>query len=183
MISTIQTFFHRHLTVRPAIRHFKNANYGSVLKSVKAPITNGTDSSVTLNLFRLIALKETGSEAWAEELATLNTAKWLDHLGQDERNYLHVYMMDRLFGDIDISPYIRLIHVPDATRAIFPIDLQDPKFVRFFRSHSRPKKPGQKIGLYGFHAKHLSVPKTIRFYGNFYNNRLFCLGKGSSFFW
>ena len=181
-LTFFKTSWQKHWTAKVAAQHFANVNYGSVLKVVKKPIEQASPQSVYLNLYRLIALRETGREQWAEELAMLNRADWLGHLGQDEKNYILVYLLDKLFGEIDIHPFIALKNVPETTRQTLPIDIQDPKFLKFFRRSTLPNRPSQPVTLHGFHAHSISVPTVIRFSNNYQNHKLFCLGKGSSFF-
>jgi len=174
-------YFHKHWTAKAATRHFQNSNYGRVLKAVKAPLSMREPWAIYLNVFRLIALRETGQDSWLAELGRMNTENQFDAFNKDEKNYIFIHLLDRLFGEIDIQPYIALKNVSEATRATFPVDPRDPKFRIFFE---RPKRPRHvRFENYIWLANPRKRPAaTIRFSNNFQNHKLFCLGKGSSFF-
>ena len=181
-MNSIRAFYLKHWTAKRAAKHFANANYGSVLKTVPGLLESQTPLHAHLNLYRLIALRALEKEQWASDLAALNQDRWLDDFGRDEKNYLLVFLLDRLFGEIDIEPYILLKNVSEATKAAFPIAAQSPKFARFFRRPEHPAfrfKAENYIWLSGTPA---NTPDRLRFSGNFQNHKLFCLGKGSSLF-
>ncbi len=177
MLKTIQTYVLKRWTAKTAAGHFLNSNYGSVLKSVKKPLLNQESWAAHLNLFRLIALKETGDESWLSELGELNNQNWLDGYAQDEKNYILIYLLDRLFGEIDITPVINLANVSEATRNTFPIEAESTKFHIYFQQ--KPVRPNRfNPENYIWLANPKRVRPLIRFSGNLQNLKTFSLSKG-----
>lgn len=181
MKTSIQTYFHKNVTAKSAAKHFQNSNYGRVLKAVKKPLGVKEPWAVTLNVFRLIALKETGHDEWLEQLSQMNAQNQFDVFNKDEKNYIFIHMLDRLFGEIDIEPYIALKNVSETTRETFPVDPQDPKFRIFFEQPTRPSHVRLENYIWLANSTGRALP-AIRFSSNFQNHKLFCTGKGHSFF-
>ena len=178
MLQTLKTYVSKNWTLKKATGHFEQANYGSVLKSVTATHLRQDDWAARLNIFRLIALKETGNDDWLSELGTLNQHGWLNGFAQDEKNYILIYLLDRLFGEIDISPTINLAKVSDELRALFPVDPGEAKFhIFFYQPENAPRrfKPENYIWL----SRPKPAPRTvIRFPTNLENMKTFSLSKG-----
>lgn len=177
MFKSIQTYFHKRWTAKAAMTHFQESNFGSVLKAVKKPIISREPWAAYLNIYRLIALRETGSEAWLSELASLNEKGWLDDFNPDEKNYILIYMLDRLFGEIDISPVINLRKVSAATRESFAIDPASAKFHIYFKRPA-PKRSRFNPENYIWLARPRRVQPAIRFSSNLQNLKTFSLSKG-----
>jgi len=131
MIGTVRAYIHQKLTPMLADK-VAEGNFASVLKWVRKPIASTESWAVYNNIFRIIALHGSDRDDWVTELGFLNADNKLDVFGQDEKNYIFLYMLDRLFGEIDIYPRIKLSKVSDATLQYFPIDTKSAKFEKYF---------------------------------------------------
>ena len=113
---------------------FKNDSLDLVLKFANGLLVDKERYAVYRNVFRILALFGVKNESYKAELGYLVGENQLGVFGQDEQNYILIYILDYIGGNDtwDVPPLIDVTNVSKKTKQFFPIDTSDPILQRFF---------------------------------------------------
>ncbi len=101
---------------------YVDKDYDLILKHLQKPYSMQREDEVMCNIFRILALKETGQD-WSAEFDYLIGRKMLDVFNQDTQAYLNLFFAEKIFSKQRPLEKIQinLFNVSDTIKKHFPI--------------------------------------------------------------
>lgn len=102
---------------------YKSGEHADILKAVKYFYNVKSKYSVYKNIFRILSLKAEGNSAWRPDYEFLNQQNLLDVFERDEKQYILIFLQNKLFDEINspVEHEIDLSLVSERTKKYFSL--------------------------------------------------------------